>query len=90
MKRIKANVRWVSRSKAKVRCPSGAGLRSDGIAPLNGFAREGEPWTGKRNGAAKIREQARSYEILSKPRIVGAALAANIPERMASKYQPFR
>ena len=30
---------------------------------------------------AKIREQARSYKNLSKPRIVGAALAANIPER---------
>jgi hypothetical protein len=44
---------------------------------------------GKGKGPAKIREQAR-YKILSKPRIVGAALAANIPERRASKYQSFR
>ena len=66
-----AKVRWVSRTKVKVRwtfapandrakdgsvwCPSGAGLRSDGIVPLNGFARDGEPWTGKRSGTAKRR-----------------------------------
>jgi hypothetical protein len=78
-----AKVRWVSRTKVKVRwtfapandrakdgsvrCPSGAGLRSDGIAPLNGFARDGEPWTGQRSGTTKIREQARSYNDSSKP-----------------------
>jgi hypothetical protein len=96
VRRIKAKVRWVSRSKAKVRWtfapandrakegslgwPSGAGLRSDGITPPNGLAREDEPWTGKQSETAKIREQAR-YKILSKPRIVGAALTANFPER---------
>ena len=74
VKRIKAKVRWVSRTKVKVRwtftpandrakdgsvwCPSGAGLRSVGIAPLNGFAREGEPWTGKRSGTAERRLEA--------------------------------
>jgi hypothetical protein len=35
----------------------------------------------ERKTQRRIREQARSYKILSKPRIVGAALAANIPER---------
>ncbi len=33
----------------------------------------------------RIRGQARSYKILSKPRIVGAALAANIPERKVER-----
>ncbi len=37
---------WVKRIKAKVRWT---------FAPLNGFAREGEPWTGKRSGTAKRR-----------------------------------
>jgi len=32
-------------------------------------------------GEAKIREQAHSYNDSSKPQFVGAALAANIPER---------
>jgi fumarate hydratase class II len=38
----------------------------------------------------RVREQARSYKILSKPRSVGAALAANLAERRVSKNQPFR
>jgi hypothetical protein len=45
----------------------------------------------ERKTVRRIRGQARSYKIfLSKPRIVGMALAANIPERRNSKYQPFR
>jgi hypothetical protein len=36
-------------------------------------------------GEAKIREQARSYKNSSKPPIVGAALAANLPERKTER-----
>jgi hypothetical protein len=33
----------------------------------------------------RVREQARSYKNLAKPRIVGAALAANLPERKTER-----
>ena len=39
----------------------------------------------ERKTVRRIRGQARSYEILSKPRSVGAALAANIPERKTER-----